>query len=53
MRTRRLRAVHHGGTSFARFLQTNPDGGVWAGRRFTELEPVEFDGELQPRFVAG
>jgi taurine dioxygenase len=36
-----LRAVHHGGSSFARFLRTNPDGGVWDGRRFTELEPVE------------
>ena len=36
-----LRAVHHGGSSFARFLRTNPNGGVWDGRRFTELEPVE------------
>ena len=36
-----LRAVHHGGASFARFLRTNPDGGIWDGRRFTELDPVE------------
>jgi alpha-ketoglutarate-dependent taurine dioxygenase len=35
-----LDAVHDGRTEFARFLETNPDGGVWEGRRFTVLEPV-------------
>ena len=36
-----LTAVHDGRTEFARFLATNPDGGVWDGERFTELVPVE------------
>jgi taurine dioxygenase len=36
-----LTAVHDGRAEFARFLSTNPDGGVWDGQRFTELVPVE------------
>ena len=36
-----LRAVHDGRGEFGTFLQTNPDGGIWEGRRFTELVPVE------------
>ena len=36
-----LTAVHDGRAEFGRFLQTNPDGGEWDGRRFTTLEPVE------------
>ena len=36
-----LTAVHDGRAEFARFLQTNPDGGQWDGQRFTELVPVE------------
>ena len=36
-----LTAVHDGSAEFARFLATNPDGGVWDGERFTELLPVE------------
>jgi alpha-ketoglutarate-dependent taurine dioxygenase len=36
-----VRAVHDGRAEFARFLATNPDGGMWDGERFTELVPVE------------
>jgi taurine dioxygenase len=36
-----LTAVHDGRAEFARFLATNPGGGVWDGERFTELVPVE------------
>lgn len=35
-----LRAVHDGRTEFAAFLRTNPDGGIWEGKRFTVLEPA-------------
>jgi len=35
-----LGAEHDGRAEFAEFLRTNPDGGVWSGRRFTVLEPV-------------
>lgn len=36
-----LAAVHDGRAEFARFLASNPDGGTWDGRRFTELVPIE------------
>jgi taurine dioxygenase len=36
-----LVAVHDGRAEFARFLASNPDGGMWDGERFTELIPVE------------
>ncbi|MDQ1373185.1 MAG: alkyl sulfatase [Actinomycetota bacterium] len=36
-----LVAVHDGRAEFARFLASNPDGGMWDGERFTELTPVE------------
>jgi taurine dioxygenase len=36
-----LRAVHDGRGEFGAFLQSNPEGGLWEGRRFTELVPVE------------
>jgi taurine dioxygenase len=36
-----LWAVHDGRGEFGAFLRTNPEGGFWDGRRFTELEPVE------------
>jgi taurine dioxygenase len=35
-----LEAEHDGRAEFAAFLDANPDGGVWNGRRFTVLEPV-------------
>ncbi|MEY2420944.1 MAG: alkyl sulfatase [Acidimicrobiaceae bacterium] len=36
-----LTAVHDGRAEFARFLATNPNGGVWDDEPFTELVPVE------------
>jgi alpha-ketoglutarate-dependent taurine dioxygenase len=36
-----LVAVHDGRAEFARFLERNPDGGMWDGARFTELVPIE------------
>jgi alpha-ketoglutarate-dependent taurine dioxygenase len=35
-----LEAEHDGSAEFAAFLRDDPDGGRWAGRRFTVLEPV-------------
>jgi taurine dioxygenase len=35
-----LDAEHDGRAEFARFLAEHPEGGTWAGRRFTVLEPV-------------
>lgn len=35
-----LDAEHDGRAEFARFLAEHPEGGMWAGRRFTVLEPV-------------
>ena len=36
-----LTAVHDGRAEFARFLASNPDGGLWDDKRFTELVPIE------------
>jgi taurine dioxygenase len=35
-----LDAEHDGRAEFAAFLADHPEGGTWAGRRFTVLEPV-------------
>jgi taurine dioxygenase len=35
-----LEAMHDGRHEFAGFLRDNPQGGRWAGQRFTVLEPV-------------
>jgi taurine dioxygenase len=35
-----LDAEHDGRAEFAAFLADRPEGGTWAGRRFTALEPV-------------